>query len=495
MRVLLAWLATVAWVEDLVRLAIALALIMAVIVLTLLAFARKDGALVQEVSLRALAKMLWGNQNDTIHISELVTYWRKATSPPVPEAEEVIKLHQPRAVAFLENIREWVWFKKFPDQQAVCGRILKILDQEGLCPSVVNLSSDNEGNWDENTYRILGQTTLLDHSLNVAEQVVKLLSESKDWHVIPDTMVAALAHDLGKIESVRGYLYSLGEHPLAAGRVLSSLKGFKQLLRSEEIERAIKLHHKMPEGLLGKTLKKADQNARQQELDQVVAEHEAGGTMEAAPPEPPPAPPPALATGSNNCLVPLLTGQDRAQAAWQAQADIFGETGVADQGNQASGVPKLLDISAWFDAARFLEELKPYINRMKGRMFMAFSMPEGVVYFQAKVLEEVARKQAQRAGCMAVASLAQRNPAMRHVLFSIVHRLRVEHDVIDRGLIKDAFFGGYFNITRKIGKGMQGFYTPFHAEPFGSIAEMEQAKPDMLRDIQKVSPMLDSKAE
>lgn len=480
MRVLSAWLASIPWVEDLVRLALVLAVILAAIVVTLLTFVRKDGALVQEVSLRALAKMLWGKQNDTIHISELVTYWRKPTSSPVPEAEEVIELHQPRAVAFLENIREWAWFKKFPDQQAVCGRILKILDQEGLCPSVVNLSSDNEGNWDENTYRILGRTTLLDHSLNVAEQVVKLLSESKDWHVIPDTMVAALAHDLGKLESVRGYLYSLGEHPLAAGRVLASLKGFKQLPRKEEIERAIKLHHKMPEGLLGKTLKKADQNARQQELDEVVAEHEAGGTM---------------ATGNNNCLVPLLTGHDKAQAAWQAQADIFGATGVTDQGKQASEVPKLLDISAWFDAASFLKELKPYINRMRGRMFMAFSMPDGVVYFQAKVLEHVARKQAQRAGCMAVAALAQRDPAMRHVLFSIVHRLRVEHDVIDRGLIKDAFFGGYFSVTRKIGRSMEGYYTPFHAEAFGSIAEMEQAKPDMLRDIQKVSPMLDSKAE
>ena len=32
--------------------------------------------------------------------------------------------------------------------------------------------------------------------------------------MIPDTMVAALAHDLGKLESMRGYLYSLGEHPL-----------------------------------------------------------------------------------------------------------------------------------------------------------------------------------------------------------------------------------------------------------------------------------------
>jgi hypothetical protein len=35
---------------------------------------------------------------------------------------------------------------------------------------------------------------------------------------------------------------------------------------------------------------------------------------------------------------------------------------------------------------------------------------------------------------------------------------------------------------------MRGYYTPFHAEAFGSIAEMEQAKPDLLRDILSVSP-------
>jgi hypothetical protein len=35
---------------------------------------------------------------------------------------------------------------------------------------------------------------------------------------------------------------------------------------------------------------------------------------------------------------------------------------------------------------------------------------------------------------------------------------------------------------------MRGFYTPFHAEAFGSIAEMEQTKPKLLKDIIKVSP-------
>jgi len=38
---------------------------------------------------------------------------------------------------------------------------------------------------------------------------------------------------------------------------------------------------------------------------------------------------------------------------------------------------------------------------------------------------------------------------------------------------------------------MKGYYTPFHAEAFGSISEMEHDKPKMLRDITKVSPYMD----
>ena len=107
------------------------------------------------------------------------------------------------------------------------------------------------------------------------------------------------------------------------------------------------------------------------------------------------------------------------------------------------------------------------------------------------MLEEVARKQAERAGCMEIATMAPKDLTMRQVLFTIVHQLRGDHDVIARGLIKDTFFGGYFMVSRKIGKSMKGYYTPFHAEAFGSIAEMEQAKPALLLDIQNVSPFLD----
>jgi hypothetical protein len=132
--------------------------------------------------------------------------------------------------------------------------------------------------------------------------------------------------------------------------------------------------------------------------------------------------------------------------------------------------------------------LKPYINRVEGRRFLAFSMADGLVYFQVKVLEEVARKQAQEVGCMEIATMAQDDPTMRQVLFSVVQHLRKEHEVIATHLIKATYFGGYFLVTRKHSKEMRGYYTPFHAEAFGSIAEMERAKPDLLRDILSVSP-------
>lgn len=65
-------------------------------------------------------------------------------------------------------------FEKFPQQKAVCGQILHLLDKEEDCPSVVDIHGDVKGNWDENTYQLFARTTLLDHSLNVAEQTVQL---------------------------------------------------------------------------------------------------------------------------------------------------------------------------------------------------------------------------------------------------------------------------------------------------------------------------------
>ena len=447
------------WSSGLLILFFAL-LLVAVVVLYL---GQQKEKVVRVVTLRSLSKLWEKKGNKEIHISELSPLWREIKHRE--EKSTTFDFEDIRAAALMEKINNWGWFKKFPLQRDVCGRILSLLDKESGCPSVVNIQGDVEGGWDENTFQILSRTSLLHHSINVAEQVVQLLSEIEAWHVIPDTMVAALGHDLGKLKSMHGYLYSLGEHPLAAGRPLSKIDEFKQLPRKDEILQAIKLHHKMPKGLLGTTLKKADQLARQKELEE--------NSLELAEKEP---------------EQKKDAGENRGAAAWQAQEDIYGETRGISHKKPKSEAPVSVDISTWFDAAQFLEELKPHINKMYGRQFFAFSMSNGYVYFQAKVLEDIARQQAEKAGCLEISTMAKRDKSMRNVLFTIVHQLRTEHEVIADGLIKKKFFGGYFSVTRKIGQPMKGFYTPFHAEAFGSIAEMEQAKPKILKDIIKVSP-------
>ena len=90
---------------------------------------------------------------------------------------------------------------------------------------------------------------------------------------------------------------------------------------------------------------------------------------------------------------------------------------------------------------------------------------------------------------MDIATMAVDDPTMRRVLFTVVDHLRVEHGVIARELIKDRYFGGYFTIASS-GSRMKGFYTPFHAESFGSIAEMESKKTGILKKFKSVKPVV-----
>ena len=444
------------------------------------------------VTLEELSQ-IWAKAQQTgeIQIKDIAPIWRETEEPKTEPVKTYVFTHKRAQQFFDEYVLQGPWFKKNSNTTEVVYQILSLLDKEGNCPSVVNASNDVEASWDSNTYSLLGKTTLLDHTLNVAIEAVNLLKADNAGHVIPDTLIAALGHDLGKLPSIKSHLYSLGEHPLAAGRVLAGIPEFKQLARKEEIDRAIKLHHKRPEGLLGQTLKKADQLARQKELEwaaEIVAQKE----IETLEPEknketavvpPAPAPPPSVSQS-------LSSGVHSSDAAWQAQADIYGEEEPVKKKKDKKGNLTRMDISSWFDAQGFLDDLKPYINRLNGRRFMAFSMPDGYVFFQAKALEEVARKQAEHAGAMDIATMSADDPTMRQVLFTVVDHLRVEHEVIARELIQDQYFGGWFSITTNAGK-MKGFYTPFHAEPFGSIGKMESQKRNILKNFKKVEPLIE----
>jgi len=140
-----------------------------------------------------------------------------------------------------------------------------------------------------------------------------------------------------------------------------------------------------------------------------------------------------------------------------------------------------MDVSTWLDVPAFLADIKPFINRLEKNRWMAFSMPDGYVYVQPKVLEQVARWHSARAGIMEIMDIPAGDPDMRFVLLAVVNRLRRESDVIATELIGEDYFGGFFRIVCKDGSKIRGYYTPFLAEAFGPIAELEAAKRGRLR--------------
>ncbi|MBU3984891.1 MAG: HD domain-containing protein [Proteobacteria bacterium] len=412
---------------------------------------KKPAVAKEEVLLQNLSQM-W-IKNGKVNIADLAPLWRDEQVPEIVE-EVSIEFRNERIQEFYnKRVRP---LRHASQQQAVCRDLLSLLDTEGRCPSVVNVGRDVEASWDSNTYTLLGQTNLIDHSLNVAEQVICLLQASETGFLMPDTIIAALSHDLGKLPSIRGHLYSLGEHPLAAGRILVGLQSFKQLPLKEEILQAVKFHHKQPQELLGKTLKRADQLARQQEIEQ-----------------------------AQERLQPLEEPPKWHNEA-KSQDGIFEEK---PETKKNVAVPKLIKLP-WLDTHALLKDMRPYINKLEGRRFQAFSMPNGFVYFMPKILEVIAKKQAEKAGVLEVGSMEKEE--MREVLLSIVHQLRQE-DVIANGLLQNNYFGAYFTVTMKSGVTMNGYYTPCHAEAFDSIAVMEDAKSGILLDVVSVESVHEEK--
>jgi hypothetical protein len=424
----------------------------------------------QEIPLSELAG-IWAESRRTgqIHIKDIAPLWRKSTITEEERSDYLFKYSKIERW-FQANITDQPWFNQAEAHTEICYQLLRMLEEEDPCPSVVNPSNDVEASWDTNTYNMLGKTTLLDHTLHVAEQTISLLINSEANHVIPDAMVSALGHDIGKLPTNRTHLYSLGEHPLAAGRVLAEIKLFSELSRKEEISKAIKHHHMRPEGLIGKTLKKADQKARQMELEDAVNQQEQQAE-----------------SGEEDIEEPASLPAAENNLARQADADIYGEDEKAGSQNKtSSGVINQINISSWFEPETFINQLKPYINRLEGRRFMAFSMPGGYVFFQPKAIEEVTRKLAEKAGTMDIATMADKDKSMQKVLFSVVEQFRSGHDMIARDLISDQYFGGYFTIKMQSGKTMKGYFTPFKAEAFGSIAELENTKKGILKNFVSV---------
>ncbi|MDA8387143.1 MAG: HD domain-containing protein [Nitrospiraceae bacterium] len=419
----------------------------------------------KEIALEALSALWARHRNTVISLEQLAGLWRSQAGLSPPLEAENLSIEHPELQDFYDKYVKDRTFAATP-AGGVVKEILGLLDREGDCPSVANTKGEPDRLFDKTVYNVLAGVKLYRHTLNVAEEMIKAFKGSAA--MLPKVLIASLGHDLGKLPSFMKTFYSTGDHPLISVTILEGLKGYSELPYKDEVNKAITDHHRSPKGLLGEKLKEADQAARRMEMAKNVQEH-----LEEAKPAPGPE-------------EPLQPAPKIGPGRQKAEKDSIFISHAPEEKEKA----RMKEVPLpWFDAERFLAELKPYINRLDGPRWGAFSMPDGHVYFQAGVLEEVSKKLGRSNPDIAL--MNSDRELRRNILYSIVCNLRREKDAIARGLIKDGYFGGPFIVRMQDGKELSSYYTPFNAEAFGeTVSYFEGLKTGKIKGIEEVRPKI-----
>ena len=444
---------------------------------------------------------IWNRPDEerVISLAELSKNWLehpaaqiKVPEPPSPtfQQPEIAKFHRELVEGkanMVENVRLCI------------DELLRILDQEGECPSVVNRNSkEMEGKLETNVFARLAGLPLYRHSLNVAREMAARCSQPL---TAPKEVITGLAHDLGKLPSYQEAMYCTGDHPLIAPTVLEKIESFRNLTYAEEVTDAVRQHHRaQPESDLGKRLKSADQICRTREIAALLSPDRGEpqgekGTMdrhgEKDNPQKPvvetPEPPVQASSDSPNKPDGTVTTEESQAAnvtvfgAYPDQdPDIFGATGGTDERIENTLVP-----IEWFDPSATLSYLKQFINRMKGGRFVAFSMPDGTVYVQVAFFWMAAKRLSRNDSKLLAADADIQ--ARRDIMFSMVERLQ-ERKAIATNLLGLGFFMARFVINPDSEAPREDNFIPFRAEAFGEpVSTLEARKVHRLREIRCVT--------
>ncbi len=153
------------------------------------------------------------------------------------------------------------------DFESNSGRVilelLRLLDEHGDCPSVMNQPRDFGSRDDRRAHEILRKVPLWCHSMNVANRLASRCMYQGE--PLSRLLIASLAHDLGRMPHISK---SENEsHAQVSVRVLNNISGFDRLPYASDIRKAIQEHHdSCPATPLGMKLHTADHDARRFEL-------------------------------------------------------------------------------------------------------------------------------------------------------------------------------------------------------------------------------------
>ena len=217
----------------------------------------------QEISIEDIS-IIWTKRKEAvIRLEELARLWRNFNTTQgqndiphffTPVVREFFEKHINKKPFYTGNVK------------TVINNLLTLLDTEGNIPSVVSGQNETESKIPENTYKMLAQVSLAEHTIHVAEEILAIVPYGAN---LPIALISALAHDIGKMPKFRKQYYSLGDHPFISVTVLESIGGFKDLVYKDDIMQAVRDHHLKPKGYVGENLKEADTRARRRELMEV----------------------------------------------------------------------------------------------------------------------------------------------------------------------------------------------------------------------------------
>ena len=161
--------------------------------------------------------------------------------------------------------------KQFKEQNAyeILIEILKMLDRHGSVPSVVIDVKDNESVDLISVRDNLAQISLKEHVFAVTRAMVELVKQnySEPENFMPQAIIIALAHDIGKIPELRlSGAYNSYDHAIVSSNWLAEHFTGKDIFWAKQAVTAVRDHHLKSKDPLTVMLREADKQARQMEL-------------------------------------------------------------------------------------------------------------------------------------------------------------------------------------------------------------------------------------
>ncbi len=420
------------------------------------------------------------------HEEEIAKKVKEEIIESLPEQVHAITFKNERLNAFYDK---YLKSKKSirPEAHDVIVEIMKLLDEKGLCPSVVQNPTDGDSDssrrkYKKNEYDLLSQITLLDHSLNVAEELLK--AHNYSLVTMARDIIAALGHDLGKIPEYHNNKYVTGEHPTISLYILSKIHGFKDLPCVEDVKDAVKKHHASPQNAFSKDLKSADQRAREKELEALLEKN----FKEVEPPEKDNKEPSELdfnekpSESPSSGAIPIDPYIEHVRYEKAIGGDETKNNKIDDS-----------DINIeWFSPEKMLMIIKDrYLNKTKGRGFDAFSTKNGYVFVQSGKVMDTFLEMAEKEGRLQDYDISDKQQR-KAIQLKIANVMR-ENGYLAEEYVRKGYFGGYFAVKFKAdtypekNDMLQGFYVPFYSTAFANnIAELEDMKKGVLKNIVSV---------